>query len=242
MATSEVSPLVDVVIRGARAQMPFESCVEQLGSAIQLGIFRAGEKLPPERELASRLHVSRSTLREAISALRAAGFVETIRGRGGGTIVCSVTPPLDPHRGESTSRRAEIDDVVIFRSVIEPGAAALAAATDLSPEQQSLLREALADIASASNPDEYRGADARLHLTIATVCGSAELASACNNIQVRVHHLLAGIPFLERNIENSDDQHAAIVEAILASDVEAARKTMQDHCDATAALLRGLLA
>lgn len=242
MATSDVSPLVDVVIRGARAQMPFESCVEQLGSAIQLGIFRAGDKLPAERELAARLNVSRATLREAISALRAAGYVTTTRGRGGGTIVSPDAPHATVEASELTNLRAEVDDVVVFRSVIEPGSAALAASTDLSEASKDLLRSALADVEAAQDPDEYRQADARLHLSIATVCGSAELAAACNTIQVRVHHLLNAIPFLERNIENSDDQHRGVVEAILDGDAERARLKMQEHCDGTAALLRGLLA
>ncbi|MBV0895177.1 FadR/GntR family transcriptional regulator [Microbacterium sp. NC79] len=242
MATQPVSPLVDVVIRGARTQMPFESCVEQLGSAIQIGIFRPGEKLPAERELAARLNVSRATLREAISALRAAGFVQTTRGRGGGTTVCDQIPSA--HFGHETarSRRAEIDDVVIFRSVIEPGAAERAALTDLTPDQAALLEQALNDVSTAESPESYRRADARLHLSIASVCGSEELASACNHLQVKVHHLLAGIPFLERNIEHSDQQHRAIVRAILTKDAVAARQLMQDHCDGTAALLRGLLA
>ncbi|QDZ16034.1 winged helix-turn-helix transcriptional regulator [Humibacter ginsenosidimutans] len=77
-------PLVDAVLQPVRDHMAFESCVEQLGSAIQLGVFRPGDKLPTERELSTRLNVSRSTVREAISALRAAGMVTTTRGRGGG--------------------------------------------------------------------------------------------------------------------------------------------------------------
>ena len=51
------------------------------------GSTRAAATLPPERELAERMGVSRATLREAIAALRAAGFVSTTRGRGGGTVV-----------------------------------------------------------------------------------------------------------------------------------------------------------
>ena len=71
------TPLIDTVLQPARGHMAFESCIEQLGSAIQLGVFREGSKLPSERELAERLNVSRATLREAVSALRAAGFVTT---------------------------------------------------------------------------------------------------------------------------------------------------------------------
>jgi GntR family transcriptional repressor for pyruvate dehydrogenase complex len=233
------SPLVDAALHPVRGQMAFESCVEQLGSAIQLGIFRVGEKLPDERALAERLGVSRATLREAISALRAAGLVTTTRGRGGGTFV----EPLARRwpEGQHPPRRAEIDDLIVFRSVIEPGAAHRAALTDLTAEQRELLEESLAEVDAATEPADYRTADARLHLAISTVCGSDELAHACNGVQVKIHQLLAEIPFLKKNIEHADAEHREIVAAILAGDAERARQVMAAHCEATAALLKGLL-
>ncbi len=233
------SLLVDAALHPVRGQMAFESCVEQLGSAIQLGIFRVGDRLPGERELAERLSVSRATLREAISALRAAGLVSTTRGRGGGTFV---EPPADAWPADQhPPRRAEIDDLIIFRSVIEPGAAHRAALTDLGDEQRELLQVSLAEVDDASTPADYRQADARLHLAISSVCGSDELAHACSGVQARIHQLLAEIPFLTKNIEHADAEHREIVTAILAGDAERARQVMAAHCDATAALLKGLL-
>lgn len=235
------SPLVDAVLRPVRGHMAFESCVEQLGSAIQLGIFRPGDRLPSERELAERLSVSRATLREAISALRAAGFVSTTRGRGGGTIVEAIAADWRPDRPSGLDRQAEIEDLTVFRSVIEPGAAYRAAQSDLSADQRRLLTDCLRDLDTAGSPAEYRQADARLHLSIATVCGSDALSTACNTVQVRVHQLLAEIPFLQKNIESSEEQHRVIVQAILDGDAGRARFVMHDHCAATAALLKGLL-
>ncbi len=235
------SPLVDAVLQPVRGHMAFESCVEQLGSAIQLGIFREGTKLPGERELAERLNVSRATLREAISALRAAGFVSTTRGRGGGTVVEPLANARQPETEPNANRQAEIDDTVVFRSVIEPGAAYRAAQTVLTADQRQLLTDCLSDFDDASTPADYRQADARLHLAIATVCGSDELSKACNLVQIRIHQFLAEIPFLQKNIVNSDEQHRTIVNAILAGDAERARFVMHEHCDATAALLKGLL-
>src|SRR5205809_4069693 len=84
---STAQHLPEAVLRPVRGHHAFEACVEQLATAIRLGVYPFGSTLPPERELAERLEVSRATLREAMAALRTAGLVETTRGRGGGTVV-----------------------------------------------------------------------------------------------------------------------------------------------------------
>lgn len=235
------SPLVDAVLQPVRGHMAFESCVEQLGSAIQLGVFREGSRLPNERDLAERLNVSRATLREAISALRSAGFVTTTRGRGGGTVVEPLKNARPPDRTRNKDRQEEINDILIFRAIIEPGACYQAASSFLPEEAEELLRVCLADFDGTLAPADYRQADARLHLAIASVCGSPRLSKACSTIQTKIHQFLAEIPFLQTNIVNSDEQHRQIVRAILARDAETARFVMEEHCGATAALLKGLL-
>src|SRR5262245_31944567 len=71
-------------VRGGNA---FEITVARLAQAIKLGLVSEGDRLPAERDLAERLQVSRVTLREAIRALREAGYLESRRGRTGGTFV-----------------------------------------------------------------------------------------------------------------------------------------------------------
>lgn len=237
---SEAS-LIDTVLQPARGHMAFESCIEQLGSAIQLGVFREGSKLPSERELAERLNVSRATLREAVSALRAAGFVTTSRGRGGGTVVEPRENARPMSRTRNMDRQEEIHDILVFRAVVEPGACFQAASAELTEESRGLLRACLAEFDLTLAPADYRQADARLHLAIASVCGSPRLAKASSTIQTKIHDFLAEIPFLQTNIVGSDAQHGQIVQAILDGDAETARFVMEEHCSATAALLKGLL-
>ncbi|WP_308467278.1 FadR/GntR family transcriptional regulator [Rathayibacter soli] len=240
------TPLVDTVLQPVRGHMAFESCVEQLGSAIQLGVFRAGSKLPNERDLSERLNVSRATLREAISALRAAGFVSTTRGRGGGTVVEPLenARPLDPALSDPTQgrdRQTEMNDILVFRAVVEPGACYQAAIRPVDAAGRDLLTKCLQEFDGVESPAAYRQADARLHLAIASACGSTELSNACSTVQTKVHQYLAEIPFLRANITGSDEQHRTIVAAILDGDGDTARLVMEEHCDATAALLKGLL-
>src|SRR3990172_10650871 len=70
-----------------------EQAVCRLGEAIGLGLLEVGERLPPEAELAERFDIAPMTLRQALAILREAGYVETRRGRGGGTFVCRAIPP-----------------------------------------------------------------------------------------------------------------------------------------------------
>lgn len=212
----------------------------RLGSSVRLGIFPDGERLPPERELAERLAVSRQTVREAIGALREAGLVRTARGRAGGSVVTYRGP--DPAEvGAVSPDPAELADLLDFRRVVEPGAAYQAAGAALSGEQRGWLAAALHEVRAATGPAAHRLADSRLHLAVATLAGSARLVEAVTGVQAALGEMLTAIPVLPVNIGHSARQHAAIVEAVLAGRAEVARAVMEEHCDDTAALLRGLI-
>lgn len=220
----------------------FETCVERLASAIRLGVFAGGTPLPPERELAEWLDVSRATLREAMAALRAAGMVETVRGRGGGSTVSYRPPePGVPSGDWAPERRAELVDSLQFRRIVEPGAAAVAAGCGLAEADLQGLAACEHAVRAAPDHAAHRQADSRLHLAIAAATGSRLIMDAVTGVQATLHEMLEAIPVLGRNITHSNRQHAAIVAAIAAGDPAAARRAMEHHCDDTAALLGGLL-
>jgi DNA-binding FadR family transcriptional regulator len=230
-------------VRGGNA---FEITVARLAQAIRLGLVAAGERLPPERELAEKLRVSRVTLRQAIGALREAGYLESRRGRSGGTfVVPGGGPPAAPGERPDVAALARemgetLHDALDFRRVLEPGAAALAATRPLAAADRAHLVGCLA-ASRDRDPAVRRHGDSRLHLAIASASGSASVAGAIADVQLRLDQLLASIPVLRRNLDHSDAQHTGVVEAILAGDPLAARTVMEEHCDATAELLRGLL-
>jgi|RhiMetdeSRZDD1v2_1073273.scaffolds.fasta_scaffold37132_3 GntR family transcriptional repressor for pyruvate dehydrogenase complex len=239
----------DVVFRPIRTGNVFEEAVERVLHAIKLGVVTAGERLPAERDLAARLGVSRLTVRQAIRVLEQAGYVESRRGRSGGTFVTYRASPGGGagQRDEDEigrllrPRSAELEDALALRAVLEVGAAELAAARDLPADDRRHLRERLEDCEHAS-PTEYRQTDSRLHLAIAEATGAASVAAAVADVRVRVNDLLDEIPLLGPNIEHSSQQHRVIVDAILAGDTDCARRATQEHLDGTAALLRGFLA
>lgn len=248
-------------VRGGNA---FEITVARLAQAIKLGLVQVGDRLPPERELAEQLQVSRVTLREAIRALREAGFLESRRGRSGGTFVLAngeaapkpvVALTRNPRTSAATrllptprSQTVELarsmgdalHDALDFRRVVEPGAAGLAATRSLTATDRQHLVTCLA-ASRERDTGTRRVADSRLHLSIAAASGSPSLTSSVADVQLTLDRLLAAIPVLRRNLDHSDAQHTRIVEAILAGDSHAARTAMEEHCDGTAELLLGLL-
>jgi GntR family transcriptional repressor for pyruvate dehydrogenase complex len=245
-----VSPLDDrglpdlarVVLRPVRGHHAFEACVEQLATAIRLGVHPNGSTLAPERQLAERLHVSRATVREAITALRTAGMVETRRGRGGGTVVTySPRRPRARTKTPSPETLATWLDSLTFRRIVEPGAVATAASLDLTDDQRALLRTAYAEVCRASGSGAHRQADSRFHLMLASVTGSPSIIDAVTRVQATLHDMLLQIPVYDVNISHSDRQHEGILHAVLEGRTDRARQTMEQHCDDTAALLRGLL-
>jgi GntR family transcriptional repressor for pyruvate dehydrogenase complex len=189
--------------------------------------------------------VSRATLREAIAALRQADMVRTVRGRGGGTVV--VYEPPEPAYAEMAlgSRRDELLDSLVFRRLVEPGACWVAAQRskdgELTDEERVLLSTALEEVGNAPDAAAHRQADSRLHLALASVTASPMTVRAVTEVQAALHEMLQRIPVLEANLEHSHRQHRAIVNAVLGGDAAKARQTMEEHCDDTAALLRGLL-
>ncbi|WP_236788949.1 FadR/GntR family transcriptional regulator [Amycolatopsis sp. GM8] len=221
----------EALFRPVRAGNAFEETVERLLQSIRLGVVGAGERLPPERELAERLGVSRVTLREALHALSDAGYVESRRGRYGGSFV------REPLPAPVSGPRPELEDTLSLRYVLETGAAELAA-TRLSARDH--LMATLAE-ASAADLSDYRRRDSRLHLAIAEATGSASLTSAVADARMRVNRLLDEIPLLEPNLDHSNAQHRVVVAAILDGDPPAARAAMAEHLDGTASLLRAFL-
>ncbi|MFF9361296.1 FadR/GntR family transcriptional regulator [Streptomyces griseoluteus] len=230
------------VLRPVRAGNGFEEALEQILQVVRLGLVPDGERLPAERELAERLGVSRVTLREVLRVLHDQGLVESRRGRYGGTFVLRAA---GAGAGEDELRRrtaeVDIEDVLRFREVLEVGAAGLCAAHGLSGEGVVRLRRALDHTRDAPLAD-YRRRDTLLHLTLAGLCGSASLAAQYAAVRAGVNDLLDCIPLLVRNLEHSQRQHTALVEAVLDRDADAAREIAREHCAGTAALLRGFLA
>ncbi|MEV4474969.1 FCD domain-containing protein [Nonomuraea sp. NPDC049504] len=232
------------VLRPVRAGNAFEETVERLLQAIKLGVVPPGGKLPPERELAVQLGISRVTLREAIRALSDAGYLDVRRGRYGGAFVTYRPPEPDAGKAREALQEMgadELSDALTFRLAVECGAAQVLAASPLGDATRAALLRRLTEL-NAAGLDDYRRLDTAFHLSIAELTGSSLLAASCADARSRVSGLLDAIPMLQVNLDHAAVQHRAIVDAILAADPDAARRAVAEHLEGTAALLRAFLA
>src|ERR1700747_502727 len=109
--------------------------------AVGLGLIEVGERLPAEAELSSRLAIAPMTLREALRILREAGYLETRRGRGGGTFVQRSLPQQPAREARRHLARLtvqELSDLMDYRVAVSGAAVALATARRSAADLEAL--------------------------------------------------------------------------------------------------------
>jgi GntR family transcriptional repressor for pyruvate dehydrogenase complex len=230
---------LEAVFMPVQPASTFEETVERLGSAIRLGLLAPGDKLPPERELAKRLKISRSTLRQALTALVQSGHLVSTRGRSGGTFVAEQPPLTEQHDGEPLDQSAWA--VLDYRVAVETGAVMLAAERG-DEAQFDRLEELVAKMGEGlENFEEYRRTDVRFHIGIAEAAHSPRLVSAMTDVQSQMSDLIALIAHPPEVLSSSNEQHTRLVKALRKGDGARAAKQMREHTEGTEHILAGLL-
>lgn len=217
-----------------KSERAAEAVAQHIEALILEGSLRPGERLLPERELAERLSVSRSTLRDGLKLLEARGLVQA-GARGNVVAQLGAAAIADPLL-ELFTRHAEVaDDYLEFRGIVESAAASLAAtrANDLERER---IRTCLARLDRAherADPAEEAQADAELHLLIYEASHNLALlqimhafAGVLRSDVMQNRNRLFSIPAIREVLRR---QHNAIGQAVVDGDPEAARMAAQDH-------------
>jgi GntR family transcriptional regulator, transcriptional repressor for pyruvate dehydrogenase complex len=228
----------DPVFAPVRSQTAFEETLERLGTAIKLGLLEPGARLPAERDLCGQMAISRSTLRQALTALVQSGHLRAVRGRRGGTFVAEHLPPARAPAPEAVARWRDVCDT---RLATELGVAVLAC-DRARPEALAPLDELVEAMQSLLEDfPAYRQADVRFHIGLAEATGSTPLVTAMTESQGAMSDLIAFIPHPAEVLTWSNAQHARLLEAIRAGDVAHATRTMTEHLRGTEHVLAGLL-
>jgi GntR family transcriptional regulator, transcriptional repressor for pyruvate dehydrogenase complex len=225
------------VFEPVRPATAFEETVERLGTAIRIGLLRPGSRLPPERDLADQLGISRSTLRQALTTLVQSGHLVSARGRSGGTFVAE-RPPLA--EGDSKPLSEHAWAVLDYRVAVETGATVLAAER-AAPKYLDKLGQLVSTMADAGRFEDYRRADIRFHIGIAEAAQSVRLVRAMTEVQGDMSDLIALIPHPEQVLTHSNAQHERLLTLLRRGEAGAAVKLMREHIRGTEHILAGLI-
>ena len=217
----------------------YEEIVRQVKQMIAEGRLKSGDRLPPERDLAEKFVVSRSSVREALRALESLGLVEIRAGEGTFVREVSVESLIEPLALMMVSQREAIAELFEARRLLEPGIAALAASRatlEEVAEMERILEEQAKEIAEGRTGLVQ---DAAFHGAIG--------AAAHNRAITRLAHAIMDLLTQSREEslntpgrpQRSHQDHRRILEAIRARDEHAARQAMLDHLDSVESLVLG---
>ena len=233
----EHTPALEAVFQPVQAPTTFEETVERLGTAIRLGLLQPASRLPAERDLAERLRISRSTLRQALTTLVESGHLVSLRGRAGGTFVAE-RPPL----GEDVAATVLGDsrEVLDYRVAVETGAALLAAERASRTDLERL--DGLTDrMDEATEFGDYRRADVRFHIGVAEATGSPRIVAAMTEVQGQMSNLIARIAHPRAVLRSSNEQHRRLIAHLRRRDSADAVRVAREHTEGTEHILAGLL-
>ncbi len=226
------------VFAPVQSQTAFEETLERLGTAIKLGLLQPGARLPAERELCRQLGISRSTLRQALTALVQSGHLHATRGRSGGTFVAESPPPADAPSAELLTGWRDACDQ---RLAVEL-AVALLAAERAEEDALAPLDECVAAMdAALEDFPTYRQADVRWHIGLAEAAGSQRLIAAMTEAQGLMTDLISYIPHPPELLAWTNQQHAKMLAAVRKGDGDRAMRIMAEHLKGTEHVLAGLL-
>jgi len=211
----------------------YQQIADQIRDLIDRGGFEAGTRLPPERDLAQQLGVSRPSLREALIALDVEGRVEVRSGSGVyvSDAKSSPVPTRTAAMGESPSQLMEA------RSVIEGEVVVLACAR-VTPELLARLRELLKGMEAAIDRRRVRvDLDRQFHLTLAEMSGNAILFRLIEELFDERHSPISAKISSRfestRTWKTALKEHEAILKAVEARDPIAAQAAMRAHLKAS---------
>ena len=214
------------IVRSSRL---YEQIVQQVEESIHKGALKAGDQLPPERELAEQFGVSQTAVREAVKALREKGLVEAYPGRG--TFITdgssyTIRQSLDRMMRSGHQGFTSLAEV---REILEPEIAALAT-TRAGEEDIAAMREQVAAMdAAKGEPEAYIEADLDFHLALAEAADNAIILSLIDSIVGLLREQRMGIFQVDGGPERGQYHHKRILEAIEHRDPVGAREAMKAH-------------
>jgi len=207
-----------------------EGIVTQIKHSILFGHFKAGERLPSERELADEFRVSRMTIREALRALELSGFIETRKGINGGPFVTELT---FEHLGNAfldlfLAGKVSIPEMLHVRLLIEPEVARLATLNINPAFKQRILETLEAEELPVQSLFKDIEIKQNFHFILAEMSGNRFLEAIVRSLLKLTRNLVLGVDAGPRFIHPAG-MHRAVAEAVFSGNPDEAYEAMKRH-------------
>src|SRR6185503_12346371 len=219
------------LVRPMKNGLMAEQVVIQVREMIRQGSLKPGDRLPPERELAKRLGISRASLRHGLRALTAIGVLTSRHGSG--TYIAEGPPALDsePLRMLADLHRFTPDEMFEARKLLEVGIAGLAA-QHAQPEHLATMAEEISEMyATLDDPQQYLVHDIRFHRAVGAASGNQILAALMNMVSTAMYERRRATVERATDLKESVEFHRRIYRLIRARKAEGARAAMSEHLE-----------
>lgn len=220
---SETAPTLDI--------QAAEQVVRHVALLIERKQLGPGDRLPPERELAQELRLSRPTIRAGLHALAAMGVTESKQGAG--TFITGGPPRLGagPLSFLAALHGFTRDDIFQARKVLEVGAAGMAAEQGITDKLAPMAEEVTGMFANLTDPQTFLVHDVRFHRAVAAAGGNPVLLALVEMVSSLVYETRRRTVERAQDLKESAEMHRRIYQAIRDRDVARARDEMTRHLD-----------
>lgn len=215
--------------------------VNSIAELMMQGVWRPGDLIPSESDLAQRFGVGRSTIREALKSFVVLGVIEARAGEG--SFVRESTSDLlsGAFRWGLLLSERNMADLVEARVLVETDCARRAA-TSRTAEDVARLRDINGRMADSDiNQGAFMARDNEFHIEIARIAGNVLLQNISSTIQAMVGIWYPSTYYQQEIKSLTMSEHTAVVDAIAAANPEGAAEAMQEHISLASERLRRVM-
>ena len=217
------------IIRPIRSGQTTEQVVARVYELIKGGELQPGDRLPPERELAKQLGISRPSLRAGLGSLISMGVLQSRQGAG--TFLVDGPPALDSEPLRLLAKLHGFSYVHMFetRSILEVSAAGLAAER-ATGEQLATMSEEIAEMfAALKDPQQFLVHDVAFHRAVAAASGNATLATLVDMVSAILYERRRDTIGRAHDFNEAIELHRRVYRAIRSRKPDEAREAMREH-------------
>jgi GntR family transcriptional repressor for pyruvate dehydrogenase complex len=206
-----------------------ELVVQRIKELLAQGELKAGSRLPPERELADMLNISRPSLRTALKALSVMGIIRAKPGAG--TYIAESLPEVftEPMHFMTLINNTSAEELFEARRIIEAGLAELAAERASTDDIQSLVKEIEGMRAAMDDPETFLKHDVRFHQVMAHAADNKLMSGVMDTIAQLLFHIRRQSVAQASDLDEAIDWHQKITDAIRKHEPRRAKDMLSGH-------------